>query len=382
MEEARRSEPEAERFARLRAPLAAKAEGGFAGGRVMQQAQQQLAQAASEPMNAAQSVSSVASAADVGELFQYTVGSVSLPRQKSAMIPIVADGVEVEKLSIYNRNVLAKFPLIGARVRNTSGKHLLQGPVTVLDAGAYAGDARIDDVPPGQERLLSYGIDQQIVVDATSAKNEAHILTGKIAKGVLQVTHKDVFTQDYVAQNKGDKDKALLIEHPKRGQGWKLVDTQEPIETTEQLYRFKGQSPAGKQTKLSVREENVRLQEIAILPADFNVLQAFARSGPIPQAVKDALGKAITMKFALVETERQIQQRTGRINEITAEQARLRENMKTVQPNTDYYRRLEKKLNDQETEIEKLRNEIDELTKQRDGQRKSLEDYVAGLNVG
>jgi hypothetical protein len=56
--------------------------------------------------------------------------------------------------------------------------------------------------------------------------------------------------------------------------------------------------------------------------------------------------------------------------------------MKTVQPNTEYYRRLEKKLNDQETEIEKLRGESDELIRQRDGQRKALEDYVAGLNVG
>ena len=39
------------------------------------------------------SVASVASASKVGELFQYTVGSVSLPRQKSAMIPIVTDPV-------------------------------------------------------------------------------------------------------------------------------------------------------------------------------------------------------------------------------------------------------------------------------------------------
>ena len=45
--------------------------------------------------------------------------------------------LEVEKLSIYNVNVLAKNPLLGARVKNTTGKHLLQGPVTVLDAGAY-----------------------------------------------------------------------------------------------------------------------------------------------------------------------------------------------------------------------------------------------------
>src|SRR6185503_13050144 len=114
------------------------------------------------PMDATSSVRSVASAAKVGELFQYTVGNVSLPRQKSAMIPIITDEVEVEKLSIYNASVLAKNPLNGARVKNTTDKHLLQGPITVLDGHSYAGDARVEDLPPGQERLISYGVDQQV----------------------------------------------------------------------------------------------------------------------------------------------------------------------------------------------------------------------------
>ena len=34
----------------------------------------------------------------------------------------------VERLSIYNQTVLPKNPLNGARVKNTTGKHLLQGP--------------------------------------------------------------------------------------------------------------------------------------------------------------------------------------------------------------------------------------------------------------
>ena len=72
-------------------------------------------------------VASVASAAKIGELFQYRVdNAISLPRQKSAMIPIITDPVEVEKLSIYNQNVLPKNPLNGARLKNITKKHLLQ----------------------------------------------------------------------------------------------------------------------------------------------------------------------------------------------------------------------------------------------------------------
>src|SRR5438105_3562010 len=145
--------------------------------------------------------------AKIGELFQYTVGSVSLPRQRSAMIPIITDPVEVERLSIYNQGVLSRNPLNGARVKNTTGKHLLAGPITVLDASSYAGDASIDNVPPGQERLISFGVDLQLIVDATKNTSDSAIQTGSIVKGILHITRKHVFTQDYQAENKGEKDK-------------------------------------------------------------------------------------------------------------------------------------------------------------------------------
>ena len=113
------------------------------------------------------SVRSMATAAQLGALFQYAIPNVTLPRQKSAMIPIVTDSVAIDRLSIYNASVLSTNPLNGVRLKNTTGKHLLQGPITVLDKNAYAGDARIDNVPPGQERLLSYGIDLEMTVDNT-----------------------------------------------------------------------------------------------------------------------------------------------------------------------------------------------------------------------
>jgi hypothetical protein len=334
-------------------------------------------------IDAASSVASVASAAKVGELFQYTVGNVSLPRQKSAMIPVVTDDVQIERLSIYNQSVLARNPLTGARVRNTTGKHLLQGPVTVLDGGAYAGDARIDDVPPGQERLLSYGIDQQLIVDATKNREDSAIQTGRIVKGVLEVTNKQVFTQDYLNENKSEKDKTLLIEHPIR-QGWKLVEPAKADESTEQVYRFRGNVPAGKQSKLTVKQEVITGQSIAILPTDIGQLEFFSKAGEIPRPVREALAKAVGMKYGLVDTQRLIEERRKRIGEISQEQTRIRENMKTVGANTksEYYTRLLTKLNEQETGIEKLQVEVENLQDKQRQQQKDLEDYLTGLNVG
>jgi len=327
------------------------------------------------------SITSIASASKVGELFQYTVGSVTIARQQSAMLPIVTDPLEVTKLSIYNQGVLPKNPLLGARVKNTTGKFLLQGPITVLDGGSYAGDAKIDDLPPGQERLISYGVDQEVQVQAGNNTQNQTLLTGKIVKGVLDLTYKQVFSQDYTAEDKSEAPKTLLIEAP-RHPGWTLVEPSKALETTDVLYRFQGKLEPHKPSKLTVREEFTNVQQIAILPMDLGAIESYTRTGEIPKTVRDALGKAADLKRAVIDTQRQIGERQQKVNEFGQEQARIRENMKAVNPGTDYYKRLLQELDDQETQIQDLRKQIDSLIKQQQKQQKDLEDYLANLSVG
>jgi len=335
-------------------------------------------------LDAAASVQAVASAARLGALFQYTVPDVTLARQKSAMLPIVTDSVEVEPVSIYNASVLRPNPLNGVLFKNTTGKHLLQGPVTVLDKGVYAGDARIDDVPPGQQRLLSYGIDLDMLVDDTKNTQNITVLTAKIDKGVFTVSRKLVASQEYAADNKTNKDKTLIIERPIRA-GWKLVDTQQPFETTTELYRFKGMAVAHKVTVLTVKEELVTSESIMLASLPLDQLMVYSQTGSgagnIPDRVRDALRKAIQLKQSLADVEADINAHTQRVGEITAEQDRIRENMKTVSQTTEYYNRLLAKLNEQESSIESLQKERDALMAKRDSLRKELDDYLNGLTV-
>lgn len=336
--------------------------------------------AQNKPMEPTRSVSSIADAGKIGELFQYMVGNVSLPRQQSAMIPIVTSNIQTERVSIYNQGVLAKYPLSGVRVVNNTGNHLLQGPLTIFDGNAYAGDAKIDDIPPGQERLLSYAIDMKVRVDASKTKQEDAIQTGKIVKGILHLSRKNLFTQEYVIENKGDKDKAVIIEHPFR-QGWKLSDSPKPIETTDRLYRFKDSVGPGKTAKLIVNEEMVQSETIAILPADFGQLESYSRSGKIPQKVRDALVKAMELKKSMLDTQRKISDKQKERSEITQEQQRIRENMKTVNQTSQYYSRLLTKLNEQETTIEKLQVQTEQFKETYEKQRKDLEEYLLNTSV-
>src|SRR5262249_35683255 len=102
----------------------------------------------------------VAQATKLGDYFQYVIDRpVSLPRQKSALLPIGGKDVQGARVSIYNERTQAKFPLLGLKLKNTSGLHLMQGPITVFEGSSYAGDARILDLQPDEERLISYAVD-------------------------------------------------------------------------------------------------------------------------------------------------------------------------------------------------------------------------------
>ena len=328
-----------------------------------------------------ETIQSVAQATDLGQLFEYSVGNVTLPRQKSAMLPIIADSVGIERLSIFNSAVLPRQALTGVRLTNSTGKLLLQGPVTVLDRDTYAGDARIDDVPAGEQRLLSFGVDLQLTVDVTQDDHVDRLMTGRIVKGVLELETRQRYTRAYVARNSSAHDKTIVIEHPRRP-GFQLVDTQKPIELLPYLYRFQGLVPANKVATLTVKEEFISSSTIALVGADVGPLLAYARSADIPGAVRDALERAATLRQALAQTERQINERNQQLAQIAQEQARIREDMKTVAASTPYYSRLLAKLNDQESAIEKLQREREELVTRRDAQRHELDEYLTNLEVG
>ena len=330
-------------------------------------------------------IASAASAASLGDLFQYTVSiPVTLPRQKSAMLPIIGENIQAQRVSIYNAGTLAKHPLNGAILTNTTGKHLLNGPITVLDNGAYGGDARISDLPPGQQRLISYGIDLKVIVDSTSSKQDETITAGKVVKGVLQVARKHLFTQEYKIENKADAEKTLVIEHPFR-QGWTLLTPEKPMEKTDALYRFQLAAAAGKPANLKVQEEHTDWQSIAILPFDIEQLTWYSRNGQIAQDVRDALVKAIQLKQALVDAQRQMEQTRQKIAQITQAQSQTRENMKAIAPQaqaSDYYNRLLKRMGDQDLQLDTQQKALDDQQQQFNTRQKELEDYLNNLTVG
>ena len=368
-----RSETKKERFL-------AKAAQEVAGGRVNAPA----AGALSAEMDVAsleEGVASMAMAEDKGELFEYRIDQpVTLAKHQSALLPIVGQTLQGQKLSVYNQRVNAKHPLNGYRMKNTSSLHLMQGPITVFDSGIYAGDARIEDLPPGQDRLISYALDLKTEVEPKLEGGTQELATVSLKKGTMLISRRLIEDRTYIVKNRDTKAKTVLIEQPYRAD-WKLAEPKEPTERTRDMYRFSIAVDPGKSETVRVKEMLPIQESILLVESGIDRIVHYQQAKEVSPKVKEALQRVVLLRSKLDDTRAQRTRLDQRIAEITAEHGRIRENMQRLQQNSDLYNRYVKKLDQQETELENLRKEIERFKNAEEEQRRELQNYVMNLDV-
>ena len=324
---------------------------------------------------------SAAQAANVGNLFQYVIATpVSLPRQQSAMLPIANADVKGEKLDIYNAAVQAKHPLYGLRFTNTTDLYLMQGPITVFDGGVYAGDARIEDLPPGGERLISYGIDLDTEVAPRDEEPARGIAQRPSAQGhdvhrpqvrAVAGVHGEELGQE------GEDRVGRVSDRRRLEAGFaREADRKDP-----RLYRFAVEAKPGEPAKLTVDEERTERQQIALTNMDDNTIQFYQSAKVVSEKVKAALAEIVKRKHELQQVAADRQQREQRIRQIAEDQNRVRQNMDRLDRTSELYKSYVKKFTKQEEEVVKLNEEIASLTEQEADLRKSLDEYMMGLDL-
>jgi hypothetical protein len=296
------------------------------------------------------------------------------------MIPVLARPIEAARVSIYNERVLAKHPLLGLRLKNTTDLHLNQGPITVFEGGAYAGDTRILDLQPKEERLVSYAIDLGTEVTAVPHSDNGKLTSVKVQKGIVHTLTKLRESKKYTVVNRSGQDRSVLIEHPFRPE-FALVDTDKPKETARDVYRFELSVPAGKSVEKTVADERVLNERTELTNFGDNRMQVILNNPASSDKVKEALKKALALKGAFDRTREELANEQRDVDRIKTEQPRIRQNLEKLPNDDPLAKRLRKKLDAQETDIEQHEAKIKQLNARADEQKKEYEGYLANLTV-
>lgn len=297
-----------------------------------------------------------ATAGQLGDYFQYVIDHpVSIARQKSAMIPVINHAVESERVSIYNPSVQAKHPLLGLKFKNTTGSNLAQGPITVFEGSSYAGDSRVLDLQPNEERLIAYAIDLGTEVVPQAGPGSGDITGIRARAGLVTITRKFREVKIYKAVNRSETDRKLIVEHPNRAnQQYKLVEPQKPSEETAELLRFELPLPAGKPAQLQVVEERTASEQVVLASVDQNMYRfLIAQSNASPE-LKKKLTEASRLQVRVILAQQDLERVNADVNRIGQDQSRIRQNLRDTPREAEVYKKYLSKLSEQEKELDAL----------------------------
>ncbi len=322
-----------------------------------------------------------AAGVEAGSQFLYTMEMpVTLERQRSAMLPILTAPVEGRRVSIFSAADGLKSPMRAVEFKNTSGLHLMPGPLSVYDGATYAGDAQIAHTSRNETRLLSYALDIDVRAQI-EPKSEQNLVRLSIVDGAIRKTWKQSQGTAYTFTSfDPSRDRMIIVEHP-RAQGWDLIEPKKPAEQTESLYRFEVPVESGKERALNVALERTVFESVAVTSIDLPSILVFAKEGKCSPAMVEAVKKAAAFQSTINDLSRQIEQLESERSAIGTDQERVRRNMGSVDRNSELWRRYYSKLEEQESRLEQIGAAIKAAQASREQAQRELNDYLRNLNV-
>ena len=322
-----------------------------------------------------------ASGEKAGELFRYNITApVSLPRQQAALLPVVAQDVPAQKVSVFNADLGSRFPLNAVRLKNNTKLHLKGGPVTLFDDGTYAGDARMEDIAPGDQRILTYAVDLGIEAERQNAGGTQTETTFSIRRGVLVTARRETQETNYTLKNKTEKPRTVLVEHPFNAD-YKLLAPASFDERTTNLYRFAVPVASGETAKLKVVVERPIFSSVELINYDLNGLAVFLQRKDLSAKLRAALEEVVRRKRTISETQSQAAQRDTEIASINTDQERIRKNMTALDKDSALYKRYVTQLDNQETRLQNLRTESARLKNEAAAAERELRAYLDTLEA-
>ena len=315
--------------------------------------------------------------------------AVSVPNGQTLTIPVVQRSVPARRLALYQPQTDARHPLAAVRLTNEAkdgqGTGLPPGVLTLYERQrdnqvAYVGDARLGALPVGEERLLSFALDQKVSVDR-EVQGKRTIGQGSIQRGVFRYVVTERQSTTYRFKGAKLEARSLIVEHP-RIAGWQLVSPPErEVELTDGFYRLKGELPKDGTARLDVVLEQPRQESVAIAQVARDQIAAWANAEELDKPLRDAFAQLARLQAEADRSGRRLDELGQNRKRLFEDQGRLRENLARTPANSDLHRRYLAKLNEQESELEKLDLDTAKAREAEAKAREAVDAYIDQLRI-
>jgi hypothetical protein len=333
----------------------------------------------------ARSHSEVAAAPqEIGDLFEYKLKEpVTIPKNRSALVPIVQSAIEAEKVSVWNERAGFPRPQRALWLTNTSGLTLDGGSFSVLEEETFAGEGIFDPIRPGEKRLVSYATDLELGVGSSAASAPQRVTRVRISHGVITQVSEVRENKTYTFRNEESTPRIVIVEHPVRPD-YELRGAARPEETTAGWMRFRVHVEPKQTATLTIEESRSVETTVALTNIADNQVDLFVRERSVNKTVEDALRRILTQKKAIDDLDQQTSAREEEAMKIFDDQQRLRENMKALKGSADekaLLQRYTRQLGDEEDRLETLRKGSQQLEAQHEAAQAELDRLIENLSL-
>jgi hypothetical protein len=318
---------------------------------------------------------------ELGELFSYDIKQpITIGKDQSALVPIVQARIESEKVTIWNGNDIPRRALW---VRNTSGETLDSGSFSIIEGDSFAGEGLLEPIKPNERRLLSYAADQSIHVKTEETAHDEPITHVRVVRGMMTVMRQSRSKRTYDIHNADTEERHVVIEHPARS-GWNLTGAVKPEETTASLHRFLVDVKPGDSAKLEVEEMHPENSTIMLSNLNSDLIVLYEQQKVLRPELDKSFRQILNQKNEIADFDAQINNRQQEMNNISNDQARVRENMKALKGSAEekaLVQRYATEMNSQEDRLGTLRAEVATLRDKRDDAGQQLDKMMMAIDT-
>lgn len=315
---------------------------------------------------------------EIGDLLEYTIEHpVSIPRNRSALLPIVSGEVEGAKVALYLESARATNPFSAVHLKNTTGLSLEGGPVTILEGETYAGEAMLTSLKPNEQRYVPYAVDLGVKATTNFDSKSERVFKVVFVNGVM-ITHRHrIETKTYTFDNKNQDSRTVVVEHARR-YGMEL---RAPVATETELerYRFEIALAANEKKSVAVVEATPVQETFTVSGVTPDVLALCGERGMLNETSRKFLSDVVAARAEIAALDAQLAERTRESKAITADEDRLRRNREALGDSPDE-KELVKLYIDQlranEARVQQLTKESNELRVLRDSKQAALDQKV------
>lgn len=308
---------------------------------------------------------------------------VSAESGQSLLVPIIDGAVPAQAVALYQPGTHARHPLAAVRLTNDTGSGLPPGVLTLYESGqgvTFVGDAQLAPLPAGDARLLSFALDQKMIVDRET-ESERKIASGSISQGVLRLRVRQRETTTYRLEPSGGEDRRVILEHPRRS-GWKLVAPDgENVEMTDTAMRIPVTITAGEARAIEVTLEQPIVDRIALIDLPYRRLVAYAESRELDDDLREAFARLAQMRATVDRMRTEVGRLEASREEIYVDQDRLRDNLQSVPRDSDLHQRYLGKMTEQEDSLDQLEVAIDQAYDALATAERVLNDAINDLEI-